>query len=186
MQQEGKTPAFWERRPGVTLLIAGVLVYLAGAAADSTIVMAFGLFFMMLAGLVGCLQTVRFVVREMTPRVQTRNGAHAKRVPASGIKPVDEVREEHRAGRALTTVAEATEREEDLRKFLEAVESEALREFVEKTLIRKAAIEAGPEARCSVLREEARALIEDFKLTHDLALLSRIQALNKEADQLNS
>ena len=132
MQQEGKAPAFWQRRPGVTLFIAGVLVYLAGAAADSTIVMAFGLFFMMLAGLVGCLQTLRFVVREMTPRVQARNGAHAEQTPASGTKPVDEMLEEHRAGRALTTVAEATEREEDLRQFLQAVESEALREFVKR------------------------------------------------------
>jgi hypothetical protein len=184
MQQEGKAPAFWQRRPGVTLLIAGVLVYLAGAVADSTIVMAFGLFFMMLAGLVGCLQTVRFVVREMTPRGQAENGVHAKRVPASGINPVDEVREEHRAGRALTTVAEARECEEDLRQFLEAVEREELRQFVKGTLAQKAIAEGGLEVRHSALRQEVRALIEEFKLTQDLALLSKIQALNREADRL--
>jgi hypothetical protein len=184
MQQEDKTPAFWERRPGVTLLVAGVLVYLAGAVADSTIVMAFGLFFMMLAALVGGLQTVRFVVREMTPRVQAKNGTHAKRVPASGINPVDEVCEEHHADRALTRVPEAREREEDLRQFLEAVEREELHQFVEGTLAQKAIAGVGLELRHSSLRQEVRALTEEFKLTHDLALLRKIQALNREADRL--
>jgi hypothetical protein len=171
MQQEDKTPAFWERRPGVTLLVAGVLVYLAGAVADSTIVMAFGLFFMMLAALVGCLQTVRFVVREMNPRAQAENGAQAKRVPASGKNPVDEVCEEHHADRALTRVPEAVEREE-------------LHQFVEGTLAQKAIAGVGLELRHSSLRQEVRALTEEFKLTHDLALLRKIQALNREADRL--
>ena len=184
MQQEGKTPAFWERRPGVTLLIGGILVYLAGAVADGAIVMAFGLFFMLLAGLVGCLQTIRFVVHEMTPRVQAENSARAKQIAASKIKPVDEMLEERRSERALTTVADAREREEDLRQFLDAVEREGVRQFVEATLAQKAIAQAGLEVRHSALQKKVRALIEDFKLTHDLALLSKIQALNREADRL--
>jgi hypothetical protein len=184
MPQESKTPAFWERRPGVTLLIGGILVYLAGAVADITVVMAFGLFFMLLAGLVGCLQTIRFVVREMTPRVQAGNGAGAKQTSASRTKPVDEMLEERRSDRTLATVADAREREEDLRQFLDAVEREDIRQFVETTFTQAAIAEAGLEVRHSALQKKVRALIEDFKLTHDLTLLSKIQALNREADRL--
>jgi hypothetical protein len=92
--------------------------------------------------------------------------------------------EEHRAGRALTTVAEATERKEDLRQFLEAVEREDLHQFVEGTLAQKVIAGVGVEVRHSALRQEVRALTEEFKLTHDLALLRKIQALNREADRL--
>jgi hypothetical protein len=185
MQQERKTPAFWERRPGVTLLIAGVLVYLAGEVADNTIVIAFGLFLIMLAGLVACLQIVRFMVREMTPRAQAENGADVGKTPAYRTTPVDEVLEQHRAGGALTTVAETRERDEYLRQFHEAVEREALRRFVEGTLAQKAIAEAGGlEGRRSALRKEVGALIEEFRLTHDPRLLGKVQALNRAADGL--
>jgi hypothetical protein len=183
MQQEAKTRAFWKRCPGVTLLIGGILVSVAGEVADSTIVIAFGLFFMMVAGLVGCLQIGRFMVREMTPRVQAENDTHAKQIPTSKIKPVDEMVEEPRSDRVPDTVTEAKKREEDLRQFLGAVEREELRQFVDATFAQKAIAEAGREMKHSALRKEVGVLIEDFKLTHDPALQRRIQALNREADR---